>query len=99
LNHIRINRVEVRPAGKLHIWFSDGLERDLDFSALIKRGGVFAPLADPAVFAAVEIVDHGHCIEWPDEVDIGADSLYTGPALVGTREHSHVTSEEGVSKS
>jgi Protein of unknown function (DUF2442) len=42
----------------------------------IAKGGVFAPLSDPEIFAKVELGDGGRWVQWPGEVDICADYLW-----------------------
>jgi hypothetical protein len=52
-------------------------EERFDLSELIRspRAGVFAPLADPALFAQV-FVEHG-VVTWPGELDLAPDAMYT----------------------
>jgi len=38
--------------------------------------GVFAALADPAVFAQVRVGERGRSLEWPGEIDFCADALW-----------------------
>jgi hypothetical protein len=51
------------------------------FCHLIGKG-VFAALADPAVFAQVHVGERGRSLEWPEEIDFCADALWfeTHPA-------------------
>jgi hypothetical protein len=59
---------------RLAVVFSDGLEGIIDMSTSVGRG-VFAPLANPQVFAGVYIGDHGQ-IAWSDEMEICPDAAY-----------------------
>jgi len=45
------------------------------FSHLAGRG-VFAALADPAVFVEAKIGERGRSLEWPGEIDFCADALW-----------------------
>ncbi len=61
---------------RLHIRFVDGLAGEVDMSALVRSpaAGVFARLADPALFAQV-FVEHG-AVTWPGEIDLAPDAMY-----------------------
>jgi uncharacterized protein DUF2442 len=45
------------------------------FGHLVGRG-VFAAIADPAVFFQVRVGERGRSLEWPGEIDFCADSLW-----------------------
>jgi Protein of unknown function (DUF2442) len=45
------------------------------FAHLAGRG-VFAALADPAVFVQVRVGERGRSLEWPGEIDFCADALW-----------------------
>ena len=47
-----------------------------DFKPLIERGGVLAPLRDPAVFATVRIGPRGRSLAWSDDIEFCADGLW-----------------------
>jgi hypothetical protein len=70
--------VEARPLDgfRLHVQFVDGLEGEVDMSALVRSpaAGVFAQLADPSLFAQV-FVEHG-AVTWPGEIDLAPDAMY-----------------------
>jgi hypothetical protein len=61
---------------RLRVSFVDGLEGDVDMSALVHSpsAGVFAQLANPSVFAEV-FVEHG-AVTWPGELDFAPDAMY-----------------------
>jgi hypothetical protein len=67
-------RVAPLPGEKISVVFCDGLEGVIDMSSSIGRG-VFAPLADPKVFATVHIGDHGQIV-WSEEMEICPDAAY-----------------------
>jgi hypothetical protein len=60
---------------RLYVKFSDGAEGAVDLSAWAGRG-VFAAWDDPASFERVEINSTGRSLEWGDQIDLCADSLY-----------------------
>ena len=59
---------------RLEVVFADGVSGALDMSPSIGRG-VFAPLKDPKIFAAVYLGDHGQ-IAWSNEMEICPDAAY-----------------------
>ena len=67
--------------GRLNLSFNDDPTKIelVDLSAMLAQGGVFEPLGDPAVFAAVELGSGGRTILWhvgKDVVDLDADALW-----------------------
>ena len=61
--------------GVLSLTFDNGNEVSVDFTHLIRQGGVFAQLADPIFFKAASISGDGRYIEWPGNLDFCADAL------------------------
>jgi hypothetical protein len=61
----------------LKVRFVDGTTGTVNLSRLIEspRAGVFAQLADQALFNQV-FVDHG-AVTWPGELDLARDAMYT----------------------
>jgi len=59
----------------LALRYDDGTEGTVDLSGEIRKGGVFATLEDPAVFALVAIGEFGQ-IEWPNGIDLCPNALY-----------------------
>lgn len=57
------------------ITWANGATTVSRFGHLVGRG-VFATLADPAVFASVRIGEHGRSLSWQDELDFCADALW-----------------------
>ena len=55
----------------LRLLFSDGMVRDIDFSAE-RWTGVLEPLSDPAYFAEVTVDPEAGTVAWPDGMRPGA---------------------------
>jgi Protein of unknown function (DUF2442) len=72
---VDITGVEVVAEYRLRLTFADGTVGDVDFSEREWRG-VFAPLADPAWFARVEVDAEGGTISWPGGLDMAPEPLY-----------------------
>lgn len=72
----RVAKVVPLPNYRLKVTFLDGLEGIVDMSLLIHspNAGVFAALADTAVFANVR-VEMG-APTWPGELDIAPDAVH-----------------------
>jgi hypothetical protein len=70
--------VEVEPLGgyRLRLRFEDGAEGEVDLSTVLPFEGVFAPLRDPTVFAAVRVNPELGTICWPSGADLDPDVLY-----------------------
>jgi Protein of unknown function (DUF2442) len=70
--------VEVEALGgyRLRLRFEDGVEGAVDVSKVVPFEGVFAPLCDPAEFAAVRINPELGTICWPSGADLDPDVLY-----------------------
>ncbi len=71
-----ITRVAPDPGGRLQLTYAAGEVVEVDLTPLIRRGGVFAALADPALFEQVIVGTGGRYVEWPGEVDLCADALW-----------------------
>jgi hypothetical protein len=72
----RVNVVEALPSFKLSVRFVDGTEGIIDLTDEVhaRDAGVFAALADPALFARV-FVENG-AVTWPGEIDMAPDAMY-----------------------
>ena len=72
----RIAAISVRPGYQLAVTFVDGTSGLADLSVLVSAtdAGIFAPLADPAVFekARVEL----GVVTWPNGADLDPDWLH-----------------------
>lgn len=72
---VHVTDVESCGPHRLRLRFEDGIEGELDFSGEAWEG-VFAPLADPAAFAQVEVDHELGTIVWPGGADIAPETLY-----------------------
>ena len=72
----RVVSVKALPDFRLHVRFVDGTEGTVDLDPLVHSpgAGVFAYLADSALFAQV-FVQHG-AVTWPGEIDLAPDAMY-----------------------
>ena len=72
---IKIIEARVLDSFRLYVKFSDGAEGEVDLSDLAGQG-VFAAWNDPAFFKQVQIGSLGRSLNWSDQIDLSADSLY-----------------------
>lgn len=80
----RVAAAKALPDFRLHVRFVDGTEGTVDLAAIIHSlgAGVFASLADSALFAQV-FVEHG-AVTWPGEIDLAPDAMYAEIKKAGT---------------
>ena len=72
-----VTRVEHRGGFRLHLWFSNGREGDVDFGdEFIGAPGRMGELADPAYFAKVFLDLEARTISWPNGLDFDPTVLY-----------------------
>jgi hypothetical protein len=79
----RITEARVLSAYHVQLKFDDGTEGQKDFSDLVGKG-VFADWKNYENFKKVKITHKGRVLEWENERDFCADSLYlaiTGKTL------------------
>ena len=79
---IRIVEARTLDPFRLYVKFSDGTEGEVDLAALAGQG-VFVAWYDPAFFEGVRIGSSGRSLDWGEQIDISADSLYLN--LTGKR--------------
>jgi hypothetical protein len=72
---IKILEARVLDSFRLYVRFSDGAAGEVDLSALAGQG-VFTAWNDPAFFERVQIGSSGRNLEWDEQIDLSADSLY-----------------------
>lgn len=73
---VDVVRVEVLEGRCLRLGFDDGTEGVVDIARLVPFEGVFAPLADPGVFAQVRVDPELGTIVWPNGADIDPTVLH-----------------------
>ena len=71
-----IRAVKAKPPATLEIAWRAGENSTVDVSRLIKRFKLYAPLRNAALFTRAKADPWGHSVNWPGEIDIGADQLY-----------------------
>ena len=75
--HPRIIGARATGPFQIALEFADGTAGSVDPRAWIAgRGGVFAPLQDPAFFARVTVDIEAGTVVWPNGVDLDPDMLY-----------------------
>lgn len=72
---VRVKNVRPLRGFVVHVWFSNGTERDIDLEKYL-HGGVFEKIrSSPDVFRSVRVTE-GRTIGWGEDVDIDPDTLY-----------------------
>jgi hypothetical protein len=73
----RVSSVQALSQFRLSVQFMDGTQGVIDLAHLVHapNAGVFAALADPALFEQV-FVEHG-AVTWPGGIDLAPDAMYT----------------------
>ena len=72
----RIGAVRAQAPATLEIAWSTGEKLTVDISRLVKRFKLYAPLRNAALFGKAKADPWGHAVNWPGEIDMGADQLY-----------------------
>jgi len=80
-DNYRITDFRAMGHGRILLKFVNGVWVENDLSDLIAIGGIFVRLADDNYLAQAKIGDYGMWIEWPGELDIGADTLWEDGTL------------------
>jgi hypothetical protein len=73
---VDVTGVEVLAPYRLRLSFEDGSEGEVDVAAIVPFEGVFAPLRDPAVFAAVRVDAELGTVVWPNGADLDPEILH-----------------------
>ena len=60
----------------VNIEFTDNTIYSFDLKPFIKKGNVFEVLEDDSIFNKVKIGENGRSLEFPNELDFCADSLW-----------------------
>ena len=71
-----IRAVKAVPPVTLEIAWRDGERLKVNVSSLIRRFKLYAPLRNAALFGRVKADPWGHAVNWPGDIDMGADQLY-----------------------
>lgn len=71
-----IRTVKAKSPTTLEIVWSTGEALAVDVARLIKRFKLYAPLKNAALFGKAKTDPWGHAVNWPGEIDMGADQLY-----------------------
>lgn len=82
--YIDLVRIKYLEGYKLDLKFADGKKGVVDFTAYLKKGGVFRRLRDVEYFKQAYIDKELGVLCWPDGLDVAPETLYseaTGKAL------------------
>jgi hypothetical protein len=71
-----IQAVKAKPPATLEIAWSTGETLAVDVMRLIRRFKLYAPLKNAALFSRAKPDPWGHGVNWPGDIDMGADQLY-----------------------
>ncbi len=71
-----IRTVKPRLPAALEIAWNTGETLAVDVECLVKRFRLYAPLKNAALFAKAKADPWGHAVNWPGDIDMGADQLY-----------------------
>ncbi len=77
---------------RVYLEYDDGATYLIDLSDLIQPNTVFANLADPNVFAQLEIGARGRNLRWNDMLEIDADALRMPSTLENGLKHKILSS-------
>ncbi len=73
---VRVKDVKPLRDFVVHVWFTDGSDREIDLEKYISWGSVFEEVrSDPEVFRSIKVTE-GRTIGWGDHADIDPDTLY-----------------------
>jgi hypothetical protein len=71
-----IRSVKAKAPATLEIAWRSGDKLVVDVSRLIKRFKLYAPLRNATLFGKAKADPWGHAVNWPGDIDMGADQLY-----------------------
>lgn len=73
---VDVTHVDVLEPYRLRLKFDNGGEGEVDIAAMVPFDGMFAPLRDPLVFAAVRVDPELGTIVWPNGADLDPNVLH-----------------------
>ena len=74
---IHVTEVQPLEGHRIRATFSDRAVKEIDLSALLAAGGVFAPIYERReIFEQVAVNPETGTVEWPGEVDLDPEVLY-----------------------
>ena len=77
---LHVLKAKAVKAHRLRLWFSDGTEKTIDVTPLL-RGPVFKPLLAPSYFARVSVDPIAGTVVWPNGADFAPEALHRLPAI------------------
>lgn len=75
--YIDLVKIKFLDGYKLELKFADGKKGVVDFTAYLKKGGVFRRLRDVEYFKQAYIDKELGVLCWPDGLDIAPETLYS----------------------
>lgn len=73
---IRITTVFAIPGTrKIYLSWNNGEESVIEYQSVIDRYESLTPLKNDNHFQSIHIADDGWCLEWNEDISVGADSL------------------------
>lgn len=73
----RIEEVTATAPATLVIRWTTGETMQADIGDWLERFALLAPLKEPTMFTKARVGWHGHSVEWGEDIELGADQLYT----------------------
>lgn len=76
VNHRIVNRRLLSQGQVLRLYFEGGGARDIDLSAMAKRGPAYVRVLEREYQQGLRRIEDGHLLEWPDGMTWSADALW-----------------------
>lgn len=73
MDYLEVTKAEYVGGHKLHLWFSNNIDKVVDFTNLL-QGEVFAPLRDETYFKNFHITYN--TVEWDNGADFAPEYLF-----------------------
>ncbi len=71
-----IDTAQIMDDYHVHLTWHNGTFGEVDLTEPIYRLRGLRNLRDPGVFAQAQVAEYGRALEWPGNIDIGADRLW-----------------------